>query len=199
MNRILVVSANDQTIPPATLDDMFRFRALVFQKRLGWDVSCDAGREIDRYDALNPVYMIARNRNGAVEGCWRILPTTGPYMLRDTFPELLRGERAPCCDDIWELSRFASESRDTGDLAQTSISPVTFAMFHAMVAHADRNGIREYVTVTSVALERLLKRLGMPVERLGDGRAVRIGQVLSVACRLPINDQMRRVVSPDLF
>ena len=197
MNRILVASAHEPTLDPTALDEMFRFRAKVFQQRLGWDVQCEEGREIDRYDMLDPVYMLARSRSGAVAGCWRILPTTGPYMLRDTFPELLRGECAPCATDVWELSRFASESSGSGDLAQTCVSPVTFAMFHAMVAHADRHGIREYVTVTSVALERLLTRQGMPVERFGDGRAVRIGRVLSVACRLPINAQMRRAVAPD--
>ena len=42
-----------------------------------------------------------------VLGCWRLLPTTGPNMLKDTFPQLLHGHPAPHQTDVWELSRFA--------------------------------------------------------------------------------------------
>jgi acyl homoserine lactone synthase len=197
MNRILVATADEMQTAPDILDNMFRFRHKVFHDRLGWDVASDAGREIDGFDRLNPVYMVARNRTGVVEGCWRLLPTTGPYMLKDTFPELLQDEPAPVASDIWELSRFAAESPDSGDLAQAAVSPVTFVMFQAMVDFAINNGIRQYVTVTSVALERLLRRMGMPVSRFGDGKAMRIGKVLTVACRIEINTAMLRVVYPD--
>ena len=197
MNTILVAAANELQSSPEVLDGMFRFRHQVFHDRLGWEVNSVDGREIDGVDELTPVYMVARNRVGAVAGCWRLLPTTGPYMLRNTFPELLQDEPAPAADDIWELSRFAAESPDDGDLAQASVSPVTFVMFQAMVDYALNNGIRQYVTVTSVALERLLRRMGMPVSRFGDGKARRIGKVLTVACRIEINAQMLRVVYPD--
>lgn len=197
MNRILVAAADEMQTSPDILDNMFRFRHKVFHDRLGWDVASDNGREIDDFDRLNPVYMVARNQTGTVEGCWRLLPTTGPYMLKDTFPQLLQDEPAPTATDIWELSRFAAESPDGGDLAQASVSPVTFVMFQAMVDYALKNGIRQYVTVTSVALERLLRRMGMPVSRFGDGKAQRIGKVLTVACRIEINAQMLRVVYPD--
>lgn len=197
MNTILVAAAEEMQASPEILDDMFRFRHQVFHDRLGWEVNSIDGREIDEFDDLNPVYMVARNRGGAVAGCWRLLPTTGPYMLKDTFSELLQKEPAPAADDIWELSRFAAESPDSGDLAQASVSPVTFVMFQAMVDYALNHGIRQYVTVTSVALERLLRRMGMPVSRFGDGKAQRIGKVLTVACRIEINAQMLRVVYPD--
>jgi len=197
MDRILVAAADELQTSPEVLDHMFRFRHKVFHDRLGWDVASVDGREVDRFDELNPVYMVARNRVGTVEGCWRLLPTTGPYMLKDTFPELLQDESAPVASDIWELSRFAAESSDSGDLAQAAVSPVTFVMFQAMVDYALQHGIRQYVTVTSVALERLLRRMGMPVSRFGDGKARRIGKVLTVACRIEINTQMLRVVYPD--
>jgi len=43
----------------------------------------------------------------AVVGCWRLLPTTGPYMLKDIFSHLLWGKPAPEQPDVWEISRFA--------------------------------------------------------------------------------------------
>ncbi|MGH8604362.1 MAG: acyl-homoserine-lactone synthase, partial [Gammaproteobacteria bacterium] len=85
----------DERIDRSVLEEMFRLRHTVFRERLGWEVNGAQGQERDPYDDLAPVYIIARNDQRKVEGCWRILSTTGPYMLKDTFPELLRGEPAP--------------------------------------------------------------------------------------------------------
>ena len=54
----------------------------------------------------------------------------------------------------------------------------------------------QFVTVTSVALERLLKRTGLPIRRFGDGKAQRVGKVLTVACWVDINEQFAGVVYP---
>ncbi|MDH5180925.1 MAG: GNAT family N-acetyltransferase, partial [Gammaproteobacteria bacterium] len=99
--------ADEHMYDSQTLFNMFRFRHKIFHDRLKWDVNSIHGMEYDEFDALNPYHMIASNDKKEIEACWRILPTTGPYMLKDTFPELLRGEEAPQRDDIWELSRFA--------------------------------------------------------------------------------------------
>lgn len=194
MESIILARSNDPGIDRGLLHDMFRFRHKVFRERLGWEVASRNSMEVDVFDELDPVYMLARNERRAVEGCWRILPTTGPYMLKDTFPQLLRGESAPREKNIWELSRFAVESAANGDLAQANLGPVTFAMIGKVLAFAEQQGIDHYVMVTSVALERLLKRAGFPLRRFGDGKAERVGKVLSVACWVDINDQFRRVV-----
>lgn len=195
MNSIIVAQSHDPLLSRHTRQEMFRFRHKVFHERLGWEVSSRNGMEIDIFDELNPVYIVAKNGNSRVEGCWRILPTTGPYMLKDTFPQLLCGEAPPSASDVWELSRFAVESTSTGDLAQGKMGIVTFEMMRSAVEFADKRGIRHYVTVTSVALERLLKRAGIPMRRFGDGKAQRIGKVLSVACWVDIDDRLRQAVS----
>lgn len=199
MTTILLGNRHHPGFDRTTLHALFRFRHKVFAERLGWDVSCTEEMEIDGFDELSPHYMLARDRDRQVTGCWRLLPTTGPYMLRDTFPQLLCGEAAPCDETIWELSRFASESPDTGDLAQGCLSPTTFAMIRTVYDFAVQNRIRQYVTVTSVALERLLLKLELPVTRFGDGKAQRVGKVLSVACKIDIDARFRRVVYPDLI
>ncbi|WP_430649854.1 acyl-homoserine-lactone synthase [Bradyrhizobium ottawaense] len=48
-----------------------------------------------------------RSSSGHVQGCGRLLPSTGPTMLIDTFPILLDGSPAPRSDQIWGSSRFA--------------------------------------------------------------------------------------------
>jgi len=188
MQEIHLGRASDGAFPPALLDDLYRFRHQVFRERLGWEVASRRGRERDGFDDLDPVHIAVRDR-GRVIGCWRLLPTTGPYMLRDTFPQLLRGEPPPAASDVWELSRFAVEAPDG---AQANCSAATFEMIRACHAFAVRNGIREFVTVTSVAVERMMRSAGIVLERFGDRRAERVGRVLTVACRVPVDDALAR-------
>lgn len=192
---IQVAQHDDPALGTQALCDMYRFRHKIFHQRLGWDVKVTDGLEIDAYDSINPTYMIARNEEREVEGCWRILPTTGNYMLKDTFPQLLRGERAPVRKDVWELSRFAVESSAPGPLVQATFSATSMKMIRVLLEFAERNGVNRYVTVTSVALERLMKHIGIPVQRFGDGKSQRVGKVLSVACWIDVDDRFRQAVS----
>ena len=90
--------------------EMYKLRARIFKDRMGWDIPILSGMEIDGYDALDPYYMMIRDQENSLKGCWRALPTEGPYMLKDTFPELLHGAEAPSHPKVWELSRFAIEA-----------------------------------------------------------------------------------------
>src|SRR3954454_9057704 len=87
--------------------EMHRLRYRVFKERLDWDVQISGDMEIDEFDALQPVYLIQRGRDGRIQGCVRLLPSTGPTMLREAFPLLLEGVPAPVSPTIWESSRFA--------------------------------------------------------------------------------------------
>lgn len=196
MRDILIGRTSDSGFNPQVLEQLYRFRYRVFKEKLDWDVSCSRGIERDFYDELDPVYIACR-QSGVVMGSWRLLPTTGPYMLRDTFPDLLRGEEAPCASDVWELSRFAIESPDPTANVQAVCSETTFEMLRACYRFAQDNGIREYVTVMSVAMERMMRSAGAAVttSRLGDGKAMRMGKVLSIACRIRIDEQLRSVLS----
>jgi len=178
----------------AAIRGMHQLRDTVFNQRLGWDVESHDGLEVDRYDRLDPVYMVAHARAKQVDGCWRLLPTTGPYMLRDTFPELLRGEPAPRDAGVWELSRFAVAPASADDRRQVNFSLLTFQMMQRVVDHAFANGIRSYVTVTSASLERMLVRAGIPLRRFGDGGLTRVGRVQAVACWISMDEECRDAV-----
>jgi acyl homoserine lactone synthase len=67
-------------------------------------------------------------------------------------------------------------------------------MIRSVYDFAQQHGIQRYITVTSVALERLLKRTGLPISRFGNHKAQRVGKVLTVACWVDINEQFRNVV-----
>ena len=113
------------------LEAMFRLRYEVFHEKLGWEVQVTNGMERDHFDDLPDVtYIMGKGEGGTVDACWRLLPSTGPYMLKDTFPELLHGQPAPQAADVWELSRFAVATIDAavaGDVkpALAALSDVT--------------------------------------------------------------------------
>lgn len=173
------------------INEMYRLRARVFRDRMGWDVPTIAGMEIDGYDALGPYYMLIQDADRAVRGCWRLMPTEGPNMLKDTFPQLLDGHDAPVGRHIWELSRFAIET----DGEQTfGFADLTMHAIHELVTFADRMGITRYVTVTTTSIERLLRRTGIEVTRLGP--PVKIGVERTIALDITVDAIRAAVCKP---
>jgi acyl homoserine lactone synthase len=166
------------------LQEMHRLRAEVFKEKLGWDVSVMNGMEIDSYDALDPYYMMIREPVQGLCGCWRVLPTEGPYMLKDTFPELLHGQSAPHDAKIWELSRFAIAAEGPQGFGFSGIS---LAAARAIVIFGDRMGIEHFVTVTTLAIERMMLRAGFAMTRFGPPK--RIGVENTVAVNFDIGAQ----------
>jgi acyl homoserine lactone synthase len=75
---------------PREMDAMFRDRARTFPGRLGWEVTVKDGYERDTFDEANPLYLVSVDSDAEqYRGSLRLLPTTGPNMLRDVFPFLL--------------------------------------------------------------------------------------------------------------
>ena len=172
---------------------MFTLRYDTFFTRLGWDVeTTDDGQEIDQYDKdERSKYILAKSPLGAVDACWRLRPTLGPNMLRDVFPCLLHGQPAPEAADVWEVSRVAiatdrlSASEEAGN-HQLGFGQLSVALLQESVRFARENGIARYVTVTTTAIERMFKRQNVNIHRLGP--PMRIGQVMTVACFIEIDD-----------
>lgn len=155
---------------------MHLLRARVFRGRLGWEVPVLSGMEIDGYDALEPRYMLMRD-DATLRGCWRLLPTEGPYMLKDSFPQLLDGQVAPSDPHIWELSRFALE---TDGVAGYGFSAMTMESIAAIIDDAHQRGLSRYITVTTTAIERMLRRAGVVITRIGMPQAVGIEQAVAL-------------------
>lgn len=161
--------------------DMHKLRAKVFKDRMGWEVPIMSGMEIDGYDAIDPYYMVIKAPGGELIGCWRLLPTEGPYMLKDSFPELLHGQAVPEDPKIWELSRFAIE---TDGRHAFGFSEVAMESIKEIIAYGHRTGLDQYVTVTTTAIERLLRRAGVQITRIGP--PIRIGVENAVALYVDI-------------
>ena len=173
-------------IAPADLHAMFQLRYSVFHERLGWDVQAREGLERDGYDDLPDVaYVLAKHPGGSVDACWRLLPTTGPYMLRDSFPQLLHGQSAPMSDDCWELSRFAVATERVGT-SHATFGEMPMALMRETARFAQANHIARYVTVTTPGMERMLRHQGLHIHRLRP--SLRIGVASAVALMIELDD-----------
>lgn len=185
MEQIVLAQRRDGSLNHQTTASMYRFRHDVFHDRLGWDVVSDNGMEHDEFDELDPVYVLAK-RDLEVRGCCRLLPTTGPYMLKDTFPQLLHGQTAPQRDDVWELSRFAITTLGyEGEMQGFGFNGTPVEIMQMLYRFAKANGIKQYLAVTTVAIERLLSKLGVTTNRLGP--PIKIGKVRTVSCAIEVD------------
>lgn len=193
-NKVISGTANAPYFSPQDITHMYQLRSKVFKDRLGWDVEAENGLEIDEFDQLNPIYLLSKNDHNDVEGCLRLIPTSQPYMLERVFPELLRGEGIPKDQNVWEMSRCAVDLNSNHPTVQGNMNEVTVGIIRNAYEFAVLHDINQYVAVVSVAFERLLKQLGMPMYRFGDGKAVRLGRVLSTAVWISVNDQYKRAV-----
>ncbi|MCK1345141.1 MULTISPECIES: acyl-homoserine-lactone synthase [unclassified Bradyrhizobium] len=171
-----------------TLVEMHRLRYRVFKLRMGWDVQTSGDMEVDAFDALTPIYLVQRSHSGEVQGSVRLLPSIGPTMLRDTFPALLELQPAPSAPQIWESSRFAIDVAADAPKGDHGIARATYELFAGMVEFGISRQLTDIVTVTDVRMERILRRAGWPLRRIGC--SLPIGNTSAVAGYLAISDSV---------
>lgn len=156
---IIVIDAINKHRFQHILDDMFRLRARVFADRLGWEVDVRDGKEIDKFDRLDPAYVVGLDDEGHVVACVRALQTTGPHMLADVFSDILDGEPPLRSATLWESTRFCVDTQRLGrGKARNSISYATCELMIGALEFARNSGISDIVTVIDPVIDRILKR-----------------------------------------
>jgi N-acyl-L-homoserine lactone synthetase len=176
------------------LAEMHRLRYRVFKERLDWEVQTSGDMEIDEFDALHPAYLLQPAANGQLQGCVRLLPSTGPTMLRDRFPVLLDGQPVPHDPAVWESSRFALDVPAMAAKGPVGLAKATHELFAGMIEFGLARNLRKIVTVTDIRMERILRRAGWALERIGSPRP--IGTTQAVAGYLEVSlDSLARVSS----
>jgi N-acyl-L-homoserine lactone synthetase len=184
--HVIPVTHSDYSEFPDLIAGMHRLRYRVFRDRLNWDVSVSGDMEIDAYDALKPTYIIAVDDSGSVVGCARLLPTTGPTMLANTFPALLGSNPSPRSDKIFESSRFCVDTSSSDSVSATGLRDATFGLLAGILEWGLANGQETVVTVTDVRFERILRRAGWPLERFAP--PMHIDDTKALAGHLPISE-----------
>jgi N-acyl-L-homoserine lactone synthetase len=176
-----VIEGKRASLFPKEMDAMFRNRAVVFHERLGWDVVVKDGRERDVFDDENPLYLISVDPyTGEYWGSLRLLPTTGPNMLRDVFPYLLEEGEYIESATIWESSRICAVAAD--GQPERSKSGVNLALGELLAGIGEVAiiaGLTQIVSVFDARIYRVLRAAGCAPQLIGKPR--RIGETMSYA------------------
>jgi len=165
---------------PREMDAMFRNRAETFSDRLGWEVVVKNGRERDVFDDASPVYLVSVDpETEEYWGSLRLLPTTGPNMLRDVFPQLLDGGYVESAT-IWESSRIcAAALPGQPERNRSGVNYVLCELILGIGEVALAAGLTQIVSVFDARIFRVLKAAGCNPEIIGTPQ--RIGGVMSYA------------------
>ena len=170
-----------------TLVEMYRMRYRVFKLRMAWEVQTSGHMEMDDFDALHLICLTQVSESGQVQGSVRLLPSLGPTMLRDTF-SVPEGHPAPSTPLIWESSRFAINVATDAPKGDHGITRAAYDLFAGMVEFGLSRKLTDIITVTDVRMDRILRRAGWPLRRIGN--ASRIGSTLAVAGYLAISNEI---------
>ena len=183
---ILLIEPEAHDLFATEMTEMHRLRYRVFKERLAWAVTTQGDQEIDTFDANAPVYLLQRRGDEApIEGCVRLLPSTGPTMLRDVFGVLTAGNAVVATPAVWESSRFAVDTSQAEHATRSALAGATYELFAGMVEFGLYRKLISIVTVTDVRMERLLRRASWPLRRIGEPRT--IGDTLALAGYLEIS------------
>jgi len=169
---------------------MFRNRAETFSERLGWEVVVKNGHERDDFDDANPLYLVSVDpETERYWGSLRLLPTTGPNMLRDVFPQLLGEGQTIESATIWESSRICAVAVE-GQPERTQ-KGVNLALGELLAGIGEVGliaGLTQIVSVFDARIFRVLKAAGCNPEIVG--RPQRIGGVMCYAGMFDISEEL---------
>ncbi len=177
--HVTAITTPETQVEAELIGQMHRLRADVFGGRLSWNVHCIDGMERDAFDSLRPTYILAVAPGQRVVGSARLLPVSGPTMLELIFPRLLERGGLNSHDRMIESSRFCIDTGMAKERGPGALNLATFTMFAGIVEWCCLHGYTEIVTATDVRFERILRRAGWPLRRLGN--VVDFGNLKGVA------------------
>ncbi|ASP83032.1 acyl-homoserine-lactone synthase [Sinorhizobium meliloti] len=177
--QILAISKPRNVEEARLLHNHHQLRARIFSDRLGWEVHVIDDRESDTFDTLTPTYILAISSSGELAGCARLLPALGPTMVTDVFHSLLPNGQLNAHSAMIESSRFCVDTSLGKGRGAGSVHEATLTMFAGIIEWCMSNSFAEIVTVTDLRFERILARVGWPLQRLAEPK--KIGVTMAVA------------------
>lgn len=157
-----------------SLVEMHRLRKIIFKDRMGWDVNISQeGLEVDDYDLPETIYILVRDEKKRVVGTWRMLPSNSPSMVRNIWPEFLRGFPIPTTPNVWETSRFGvhSYASDKTDYVK-HVNMTTVKLIWALTKTCLLCGITDIYTMYNLQVGRSVRRIGFIPEEVSEIRDI---------------------------
>lgn len=175
---ITLFTGEDAAAHAALHDQMLRGRAAVFRDKLGWDVSVVQGRERDAYDDANPLYIVSCDPvDGRVAGSIRLMPTTGPTLMRDVFADVFEEDVDLVSATIWEATRFCVHPDAPRRLSPKRMHLATCELAIAMCEIGLAAGLTQYIGVFEERMERVYARIGLKPDVLARSNRFSTGAI----------------------
>ncbi|MBC7750653.1 MAG: GNAT family N-acetyltransferase [Candidatus Saccharibacteria bacterium] len=165
-----IITDNISDLSQNLYNRVAQYRYKIFIERLGWELKTKNNEELDQFDRLDTIYIVAQDNNQQIQGCARLLPTNKQYLLGEVFPQLIpAGLPLPNSSEVWELSRFAAvdlANENSAAVGQFS-SSVAVSLLQAAIDCAAAQGAKRIITVSPIGVERLLRKAGFNAHRAG--------------------------------
>ena len=151
----------------AVVDAMLRLRKRVFSDTLGWHLMIDEeGREIDQFDDEHSEYT-AMISGGRIMAYGRLRSTDRPSLLFDVYSHLIDAWRpAPRGPDVWEGTRLGTSP----DVPPAERNRWLARIVSEAMERKRHEGARYFCSVSDPGMEKVLRRLGLDLRRLGEVR-----------------------------
>ena len=155
--------------------DYLRLRKRFFVDQLQWDVPHNENYEMDQYDNPLAWYSLVVD-NGKILGGARVMATSSiwgkhTYMMRDAHDGKLDSIPSNAIPDgvaspqVWEMTRLVmSDDLEGLDDRRTCLQLICDGCIDIVQAH----GCCELRAMSSLAMLRVLRQVGYPVDRVGD-------------------------------
>jgi N-acyl-L-homoserine lactone synthetase len=146
-------------------DQMLRQRAAIFGERLGERAKIEEGWELDAFDALDPLYVVALDKTARwVKGSFRYLPTTGPTLLNSAFGRQFENLTKIESPLIWECTRFTIAPVFPRVLTKAGACRTTVELMMAACALALESGVAQTLGLLRCSASRRYRRIGWTPE-----------------------------------
>ncbi len=165
----ILIEAHEYGKYSKLVDQMFRLRKRIFFEELNWDVPVLGNIERDRYDDLNPTYLVWTDKQQKVlYGSLRLLPTTGPTLLNDIFRKTFPDNMDLCHPGVWEGTRMCIDVekivQDHPDmLPQDAMSWMLLGLAECALAH----GVHTLISNYEPHMKRIYQRSGAKWDEIG--------------------------------
>lgn len=171
MRMTITARSSERTRRAVLFDQMFTLRALQFCDRREWQVSVRDGQETDQFDNFELVYVMLVSSSGELVASARLIPTLGPHMLSEIFPDALDGTQVVRSALIWEVSRFVVNTAAMRIYGASGLNRLTEELLLGLFKTARAEGLKHLVAAFDPAMERLLRRAGCRFEEIGRTRS----------------------------
>lgn len=191
---IEVVTSRNALLYKDALEDMFHLRHRIFVERMGWeDLRKEDRLEKDQFDTDDAIYLLLTEDDGSVIGTHRMLPTTGPHLMSDIFPQSCSVKGVQRGEKIIELTRTCvDEEKLDRKATEVARKRIMVGLFEFCL----RAGYEKFtlLTPTDLLFRYLLigldiKPLGMPMDMDGNKQVaviVTVNQQALVAMRMAL-------------